>query len=538
MPNFIFDRLAGPSVSALTAGSLLLSLGLPVAAATLSVGPGKPYATPCQALTRAVAGDIVEIEGGTTYTGDVCAFYANKLTIRGVNGRPKIDAAGKNANGKGTWVVGGTGTTIENVEMHGAKVPDRNGAALRLDGVHLTLRNSFLHGNENGILTNNDGVSDIVIENTEFGFNGYGDGYSHNLYIGKVNSLVFRGNFSHDANVGHNLKSRASTNFIAYNRFSSTTGKPSYEIDLPNAGTSYIIGNVIQQPADNNNPGLVSFGVEGATNTGKDLYVVNNTFINDRSSGGTFLLVGAGVTVPVVAQNNLFVGTGTFSTQGTTVDRNNLKVVSYAFVDRANFDLRPAAGTQAVDNGVDPGTSPSGVSLRPAMEYLPVALSRARTVVGKIDIGAYESTSAAPVPTNGGAAPPADPPSNEGWTQCAREHGTCGVPGQRTVRYGANGKYFFRAVTNQVACNNASFGDPIPGTLKTCAFDASASAVQTWSYCAQENGSCAVVGTRQVRYGADGRHVYKTISGSVRCDNATFGDPYVGKIKTCEASSG
>lgn len=530
MLNVLSFPLSHARLGATLAPWLALCLGLPAAAATLSVGPGKTYATPCQALTRAAAGDIVEIQGGTTYSGDVCTITANNLTIRGVNGRPKIDAAGQNARGKGIWVVAGTGTVIENVAMYGAKVPDQNGAALRLDGVHLTLRNSHLHHNENGILTNDDGVSNIVIENTEFGFNGYGTGYTHNLYIGRVASLVFRGSYSHDANVGHNLKSRARSNTIVYSRFGSTTGKPSYEIDLPNAGTSVLVGNVIQQPADNNNPGLVSYGVEGASNPGHELYVVNNTFINDRSSGGTFLLVGSGVTVPVVARNNLFVGTGTFSTQGSTVDHNNLKVASYPFVDRAKDDLRPAPGSQAVDTGTAPGTTASGLSLAPAMEYVPVARSQARTVVGRLDIGAYES---GPV-----SASPTVPPTDGAWTQCAQENGVCSVSGVRTVRYGANGKYVYRPVTGQVSCNNATFGDPIYGVAKTCAFDASSPTVQTWSHCAPENGNCTVAGTRQMRYGASGRYVYRTVSGSVRCNNATFGDPIYGVVKFCEAASG
>ncbi len=539
MPNILSARLANPCAAATAASALLLCCtALPAAAATLSVGPGKTYALPCQAFARAVAGDVVEITGGATYSGDVCAIAANNLTIRGVNGRPRIDAAGKNAYGKATWVVVGSNMTIDNVEMLGAKVPDRNGAALRVEGAHLTLRNSHLHSNENGILTNENLGSNIVIENTEFGFNGYGDGYSHNVYIGRINSLVFRGNYSHDANVGHNLKSRANTNVIAYSRFSSTTGQPSYEIDLPNAGSSYLIGNVIQQPAANQNPGLVSYGMEGASNTGKDLYVVNNTFLNDRSAGGTFLQISSAVTVPVLAQNNLFVGTGTFSSQGSTIDRNNLKVASYAFVDRAKDDLRPAAGTQAVDNGIAPAASPAGVSLTATLEYTSGAQTRARAVVGTIDIGAYESASAAPTPPAGDDTPITNPWGAEVWSPCAQENGVCAVPGQRRVRYGANGKYFFKTATNQVTCNNATFGDPVYGIAKSCAFDATVAAAPTWSFCAAEKGNCAVTGTRQVRYGADGRYAYKTITGSVKCDNATFGDPFYGRVKTCEASSG
>ena len=224
-----------------------LAFALPASAATRAVGPGKAYATPCSAFAAAAAGDIIEIDGSGTYRGDVCGIYASNLTIRGINGRPKIDAAGKNAMGKGTWVVVGSNITVENVEMSGAKVPDQNGAALRLDGTNFTLRNSFLHDNENGILSGANTASNIVIEYSEFGHNGFGTGYTHNLYIGNVASLTFRYNFSHDAHVGHNLKSRARVNMIAYNRFSilragetgsTAAGQPSYEIDLPNAGTS------------------------------------------------------------------------------------------------------------------------------------------------------------------------------------------------------------------------------------------------------------------------------------------------------------
>src|SRR4051794_33088113 len=90
-----------------TAITLAIAAPLTTAAATLSVGPGKAFATPCQALTRAVAGDVVEIDAAGSYAGDVCAFAVDNLTIRGINGRPKIDAAGANAAGKGTWVLQG-----------------------------------------------------------------------------------------------------------------------------------------------------------------------------------------------------------------------------------------------------------------------------------------------------------------------------------------------------------------------------------------------------------------------------------------------
>lgn len=388
-------RLTFPTLSIV----LTLCAGT-VSAATLSVGPGKTYATPCKAFAAAKTGDVVEITGNTTYSGDVCGIYASNLTIRGVNGRPKIDAAGRNAMGKGTWVVVGNNVVVENVEMFGAKVPDQNGAALRLEGTNFTLRSAFLHDNENGILTGANLNSKIVIEYSEFGHNGYGTGYTHNLYIGNVGSLTFRYNFSHDAHVGHNLKSRARVNTIAYNRFSSlnagetgstAAGKPSYEINLPNAGTSYVIGNVIQQPSSNSNPILLSYGEEGASNPGHDLYVVNNTFLNDNSSSGTFVKIGSAVTKKVLLQNNIFGGTGTLTTQVGAVEKTNYRALAPGFVNRAAWDLRPTANGLVANAGSTPGVSATGVSLKPGAVYKHVASGSSRATVKTIDIGAFES---------------------------------------------------------------------------------------------------------------------------------------------------
>jgi len=373
-----------------------LALGAGAASsATLSVGPGKTYATPCKAFAAAKAGDVVEIAGNTTYKGDVCGIYANKLTIRGVGGRPKIDAGGKNAMGKGTRVVAGNDVVVENVEMFGAKVPDQNGAALRLEGTNFTLRSSFLHDNENGILTGANLNSKVLVEYSEFGHNGYGTGYTHNLYIGNIASLTFRYNYSHDAHVGHNLKSRARINTIAYNRFSSlkagetgstAAGKPSYEIDLPNAGTSYVIGNVIQQPSSNSNPTLLAYGEEGASNPGHDLYVVNNTFLNDNSSSGTFVMVGAKVSKKALLQNNIFGGTGTLTNQAGAVEKTNYRALAPGFVNRAAWDLRPTANGLVANAGSNPGTT-----LKPVAVYQHVASGSTRSTVKTIDIGAYES---------------------------------------------------------------------------------------------------------------------------------------------------
>jgi hypothetical protein len=337
----------------------LLAAAGSAGAATLSVGPGKTYVAPCAAIAAAKDGDTIEIVGDWTYSGDVCAVARNNLTIRGVQGRPVIDAAGRQFGNKGTWVVTGNNITVENVEMLGSKVMDGNGAALRLEGTNFTLRQAFIHDNENGILMGANRNSNVVIEHSEFGHNGHGDGQTHNLYIGNAKSLTFRYNYSHDAVIGHDLKSRALFNMIAYNRFSSTppgkqgstaSGKPSYEIDLPNAGTSYIIGNVIEQPAINDNSNIVAYGEEGPTNPGQDLYVINNIFLNDFTSG-TFLLISNKVTTPALVQNNVFAGPGNVSTQASAIQKDNRRLEKPGFIDRAGLTLRPLVNEMVLKAG-------------------------------------------------------------------------------------------------------------------------------------------------------------------------------------------
>lgn len=366
---------------------------LPLVAAgnTLHVGRGHPYATPCAAIAAAGSGDTILIEAAGNYAGDVCAWSTSGLTLRGVNGRPRIDAAGNNAQGKAIWVISGNDTTIDNVELSGCHVPDANGAGIRQEGANLSVRNAYFHDNENGILAGANSASTITLESSEFARNGAGDGYSHNLYIGHVARLVFRWNWSHDAVVGHLLKSRAARNDILYNRLTGEAGgSESYEINLPNGGLSYVIGNLVEQPSTTQNGAMLDYLSEGfGPNTDDRLFVVNNTFVNDRGSG-TFLQIGAAASTPVLARNNIFHGGGTPSSQPNAVLDHNYTGSGALFVDAAHYDYRLLASAAAViDAGVAPGSG-GGESLAPTRVYVHPVGSGARTVLGAIDIGAYE----------------------------------------------------------------------------------------------------------------------------------------------------
>src|SRR5262249_2182496 len=193
-----------PVITANSGASVTNTLTLnPAAPAVLRVGPGQIYSRPCQAIAAATDGVTIQIDATGSYMGDVCAITANNLTLKGVNGRPKIDAGGLNALGKGTWVVSGNNTTIDTVEFTGAIAAGNNAAGVRLDGQHLAVLNSYFHDNQAGLLTSANPASQVVVLNSEFNHNGSGDGATHNLHVNSAARLTLQYSYSHNAVAGN-----------------------------------------------------------------------------------------------------------------------------------------------------------------------------------------------------------------------------------------------------------------------------------------------------------------------------------------------
>jgi hypothetical protein len=359
----------------------------PASGATLTVGATKTYPVPSAAAAAAQDGDTIEIDAGT-YANDGATWHANNLTIRGVgSGYAHLASSGSTGTvmGKAIWVIQGSNTTIENIEFSGAKVTDNNGAGIRQEGLGLTLRNCWFHDNQEGILTGDGG--DILIEGSTFGNNGAGDGYSHNMYIGHVQSFTLRASWTHDAVVGHTVKSRAFKNVIEYNRITSEQGgSTSYELDFPNGGETYVIGNVIEQGVNTQNPTILTFAEEGATNPTQALYVVNNTFVNDLASGTFVRNQSAG---QALIQNNIFVGPGTIQSGPAMSTSNLMPPADPLLVSRAGFDYHLAsAASPAIGAGTDPGTI-GAMKLAPDSEYVQPASSEPRPR-GFADQGAFQ----------------------------------------------------------------------------------------------------------------------------------------------------
>jgi hypothetical protein len=371
------------------AGVATVETAPPASAATVwNVGPGRTFAAPSAVAALVHDGDTVLIDPGV-YRGDVAVWTANDLTLTSNGGSVTLVADGRSAEGKAIWVTRGQRITVDGIHFTGSKVPDQNGAGIRFEGRDLTIRNSTFDHNEDGVLGGiDDAESDIVIEDSRFDSNGFGDGYSHNIYVGAVGTFTLRGSVSANALVGHTVKSRARNNFIEYNIVSGGDST-SYEIDLPDGGNARIVGNVIRQSPTSENTTIVSYGAESGRNSGRTVDIVNNTIVNDTPGRGT--AVRNALTGSVRLVNNLLSGAFTAVVNGTGTEMASVRT-STGFVNSSVGDYRLTAASPAINVGVAP---PVAVASQPAINVG----SEPRPVASTIDVGAFEYAIAGPTAT-------------------------------------------------------------------------------------------------------------------------------------------
>ena len=193
---------------------------------------------------------------------------------------------------------------------------------------------------------------------------------------------------SHHSLSGQMVKSRAAENYILYNSLLDGTGSSNYEIDLPNAGRSYIIGNVIQQSASTTNRHVVAYGMEGQkAGRSSELFVVNNTIVSNTAATAYFVSAAAWVTQPLVVLNNIFSGPGTVILPLNSLDAGNCRS-GINFVNASTADYRLAPSSLCHGLAVEPGLG-AGFNLKPEYEYQQPLSGRVRTVVS--DAGAIDT---------------------------------------------------------------------------------------------------------------------------------------------------
>lgn len=336
----------------------------------LRVGPDEAVRTLAGAAKLARDDMVIEVAAGD-YPGDVASWTQNRLTLKAVGGRVRLLANGAAAQSKGIFVISGEQVSVSGFDFIGAAAPDTNGAGIRFERGALKISDCLFSRCEMGVLTNNEAGSRLEIENCEFSHGRRPSNRpSHLLYAGAIARLIVSGCYFHHGHIGHLIKSRAALNRILYNRLTDEPGgSASYELEFPIGGRALVMGNLIQQSAQTENPHLISYGAEGYQHKDNALWLINNTLVDNRPRDGIYLRVESGGGTRVQVVNNLLVGGGHFGTRSDWDARNNPAVDWDAFVlaARENYALRP--GSSLRGKSVDPGPGPEGLSLRPTRQY-------------------------------------------------------------------------------------------------------------------------------------------------------------------------
>jgi hypothetical protein len=318
-------------------------------------------------------GDVIEVDAGE-YSNDVAIWNQNDLTIRGVGGRARMISTGVTAEEKAIWVINGNNITVENIEFSGTHVRDRNGAGIRHQSGRLIIRNSLFTGNEIGLLSSNNDKSELEIESSEFCGNGGDERYKtsdpgHQIYVGTIRRFILQDSYVHHGFFGHLVKSRARENHIYYNRLTDERGgRASYELEFPNGGIAYVVGNIIEQSSDTDNPTLVAFGLEGYRWPRNALYLVHNTLVDELARGGRFVSIASGAST-VWLINNLLTGNGRFDVRSATRAASNYTAKPSELARIQAYDYRLKSTSKLIGKATDPGRV-DNVVVRPQREYV------------------------------------------------------------------------------------------------------------------------------------------------------------------------
>jgi len=273
-------------------------------AATLEVGPGRPFARIEDANAAAQPGDVVLVHplaGGRPYEQTAVYVHRPRLTFRAVpsEGQRWVTISGKgfDYSGRGStpraifqFNPGSDGCLLEGFELTEARNGSHNGAGVRINQAnHVTVRGCNIHDNDMGIMSGGDGsperAVDQRIEHCLLHHNGSLEdpGYNHNLYLGGT-SVALRFCEVHHSLTGHNVKSRAHHTRVEYCYVHDSANR---EFDLVDAADTerpeshaVILGCiVVKDPQSKGNKTVLHFGQDGGRQHDGAVILAFNTIV-------------------------------------------------------------------------------------------------------------------------------------------------------------------------------------------------------------------------------------------------------------------
>jgi hypothetical protein len=183
--------------------------------------------------------------------------------------------------GKAALVLGGRAAHVEGIVFQNIRVPDANGAGIRLESGDLTVRESYFRNGENGILAARDHRGTIRIDRSTFA--GLGrcpedQGCSHAIYNSGGGTLVVTRSRFERGTGGHYVKSRGPRIELTDSSFDDSAGTATnYMVDLSNGAAGLIARNLFVQGVDKENySAFISVAPEGPEHSSAGLQVTDN----------------------------------------------------------------------------------------------------------------------------------------------------------------------------------------------------------------------------------------------------------------------
>ena len=265
----------------------LLALPLLLAPAPLPAQTGgAPYSIEGRGFSRLQ--DAVDAIGDGEGTISVASGYHRDCAVQ-TAGRIAFVAAepgsaifdGVTCEGKAALVLRGRGAKVDGLVFQNLRVPDGNGAGIRLEQSDLDVSNSLFRSSEEGILTADDPEATLTIDRSTFSRLGRCDrglSCAHSVYTGLYGRVVVTHTRFEKGSGGHYLKTRAAHVDVRDNSFDDSQGKATnYMIDLPAGATGRIANNLFVQGRDKENySAIIAVAAEARDNSSRGLSIEKN----------------------------------------------------------------------------------------------------------------------------------------------------------------------------------------------------------------------------------------------------------------------
>ncbi|TFI59030.1 right-handed parallel beta-helix repeat-containing protein [Sphingomonas parva] len=194
--------------------------------------------------------------------------------------RGKAVFDGTMCEGKAALVLRGREAHVEGLVFTNARVPDGNGAGIRIEQGNLSVAWTVFSNGQCGILSANDGGSRITIDHATFsGLGKHPDGTgAHALYIGEYGALKVTNSRFERGTGGHYLKSRAPQIEVIGNSFDDSQGSATnYMIDLSGGATGRIARNTfVNGRGKENYSTMIAVAAEGKAHSSDGLVIEDN----------------------------------------------------------------------------------------------------------------------------------------------------------------------------------------------------------------------------------------------------------------------